>query len=430
MTAQRFLTYLGIGLLVMAPGVVIRLTGLDLGAPAGIGIFGVAMLAAGFLLTAGSESAERHVTQGLAIAILALITVLPEYSVDIYLAFQAGRDPSGGYAALAAANMTGANRMLIGLAWPLVVLLSWNRTGERGVRLRDSNVVEIAFLALATLYSGVIVLKRSISVLDLVVLFAIFGAYIWRVSRAPEEKGDEAEETGVTVFISRLAHRWQHVVIVAFAVVAAAVILAVAEPFAESIIATGQVLGIDKFLLIQWLAPLASEAPAVIVAALLAWRARSSPALGALVSDKINQWTLLVGMLPLFLSFGAGQVAALELDARQREEFLLTAAQSLFAVALLLPRRLGIGSALALLVLFLGQLGLAFVFRADEARSIQVLTWAAYVYLGLSALVVLRYRVHLAGIVRDGLLGGAGRAGTPVEPEGGGAPVARKPGPV
>lgn len=52
-----------------------------------------------------------------------------------------------------------------------------------------------------------------------------------------------------------------------------------------------------------------------------------------MVSDKINQWTLLVGMLPLAMSLGAGGLTALPLDARQHEEFLLTAAQSLWSRA-------------------------------------------------------------------------------------------------
>jgi cation:H+ antiporter len=51
-------------------------------------------------------------------------------------------------------------------------------------------------------------------------------------------------------------------------IVAAIVILASAEPFAESMVASGRLIGIDEFLLIQWLAPLASEAPAVTIAVL------------------------------------------------------------------------------------------------------------------------------------------------------------------
>lgn len=67
-----------------------------------------------------------------------------------------------------------------------------------------------------------------------------------------------------------------------------------------------------------------------------------------MISDKINQWTLLVGMLPLAMSVGAGALTSLPLDARQHEEFFLTAAQSLFGVALLLRLRLSVLSQLCL----------------------------------------------------------------------------------
>ena len=60
----------------------------------------------------------------------------------------------------------------------------------------------------------------------------------------------------------------------------------------------GEALGIDEFLLVQWLAPLASEAPELLVAGLYAWRLNTNAALGTLVSSKVNQWTLLVGTLP------------------------------------------------------------------------------------------------------------------------------------
>ncbi|MCE9561338.1 MAG: MgtC/SapB family protein [Planctomycetes bacterium] len=46
--------------------------------------------------------------------------------------------------------MTGANRLLIGLAWPLVVLLGWLRTRRRVVPLPWANSPEVAFLGVAT----------------------------------------------------------------------------------------------------------------------------------------------------------------------------------------------------------------------------------------------------------------------------------------
>jgi len=71
----------------------------------------------------------------------------------------------------------------------------------------------------------------------------------------------------------------------------------VAEPFAESLIGAGTALGVNKFLLIQnWVAPLAGETPEIMVAGAGAHQSPPTVALGALVSDKINQWTLLVGL--------------------------------------------------------------------------------------------------------------------------------------
>ncbi|MFC6388739.1 hypothetical protein ACFQDP_05180 [Methylorubrum zatmanii] len=204
----------------------------------------------------------------------------------------------------------------------------------------------------------------------------------------------------------------------ALTLVACVIILASAEPFAEAMVHSGRLLGLNEFLLIQWLAPLASEAPAVTIAVLFVVAGRAANGLGALVSDKINQWTLLVGMLPLAMSLGAGAVAALPLDARQAEEFFLTAAQSLFALALLLRLRLGLGSAVALVGLFGVQVGLAFIYRNDEARTVTTLTMLAWIYLGLAAILFLVNGRRMLDLLRAGLLERRmGKVGAPVRPE-------------
>jgi cation:H+ antiporter len=167
--------------------------------------------------------------------------------------------------------------------------------------------------------------------------------------------------------------------VAALALVSAVAILLVAKPFATSLVATGVSVGIDEFLLVQWLAPLASEAPEFVVVALFAWRGASTAALGTLVSSKINQWTLLVAMLPLVYSIGLGEPASLPLDARQQDEVLLTAAQSLFAVALLLNLRLSLIGAGTLFGLFIVQMLLP-----DTRGTITI------VYFVLTAVVLLR----------------------------------------
>ena len=365
-------------------------------------LFGAALLGAGFLLSWGAEAAEKHVSQGLVVAALALVTVLPEYAVDVYYAFEAGRAPGSDYVRFAAANMTGANRLLVGVAWPLVVALAWWRRRKHagavgsGIELEPHNAVEIGFLALASAYAFVIVLRNRITLLDTLVLLVIFGLYVWRTSKQPKgDDEDKDEEPGPAAALAALPKARQFAVMGALTAVAAAIILAMAEPFAEALVAAGRSLGIDQFLLIQWLAPLASEAPTVTVAVLLVLAGRATSGLVAMVSDKINQWTLLVGMLPLAISAGAWAPSGLPLDARQHEEFFLTAAQSLFALSLLLPLRLGLKSAAALLGLFVLQVSLAFVFRDDEARTVASLTALAWVYLVLAAVLAFHHRRRL-----------------------------------
>jgi hypothetical protein len=56
---------------------------------------------------------------------------------------------------------------------------------------------------------------------------------------------------------------------------------------------------------VQWLAPLASEAPECIITSLFAWRLLGVAGLGALVSSKVNQWTLLVGTIPLVFNLAS-----------------------------------------------------------------------------------------------------------------------------
>lgn len=385
----------------MIPALALRIEGWRPNAVFDIAVFGAAILAAGFLLSWGAEAAEKYVSQGLILAAVALVTVLPEYAVDIYYAFQAGRSPQDGYVAFAAANMTGANRLLIGLAWPAMVLLHWWKNRKSGVDLAPVNAIEIVALAVSSAYAFLIVWKNTISAWDSAVLIGVFAVYLWRVSRLPKATDDdEDEEPGPGAVIAQMPARQRWAVMIGMTVAAAGVILAVAEPFAESMIDGGRALGIDQFLLIQWLAPIASEAPAVVIAALFVLAGRAAAGLVAMVSDKINQWTLLVGMLPLAMSIGAGQLTVMPLDARQHEEFFLTAAQSLFGLALLLRLRLSMAAALALMSLFVIQFGVAFALRGDEAREIAALTGIAWGYLALAALLTLLNWRAIGGLAR------------------------------
>ena len=134
----------------------------------------------------------------------------------------------------------------------------------------------------------------------------VFAAYAVLASR---EEATEPDLVGPAATIGALDVPTRRLSILGLFVFAGGTIATAAEPFAEGLVHTGQNLGIDEFLLVQWLAPLASEAPEFLIAALLALRGKAGAAMGLLLSAKLNQWTLLVGSLPLAFSVGAGQLA-------------------------------------------------------------------------------------------------------------------------
>ena len=418
-TFRAFLFWLALAVLGTLPAMWLKLTGSSLGPSLDAALFGAAILAAGFMLSWGAESAEGQISSGLIVAALALVTVLPEYAVDIYYAFRAGQQPASNYIHYAAANMTGANRLLIGVAWPLLVILAWWKTRARAIPLAPVNWTEIAFLLLPNLYAFVILLRDRIGILDAAVLIGIYAIYVRRVTRHPkpaedeEDDDEETEEPGLAAAIERLPVGQQYALMATLTIVAALVIFFSAERFAEAIVATGHSLGMNEFLLIQWVAPLASEAPTVTVAVLFVLSLRPSSGLAMLISDKINQWTLLVGMLPLAMSVGAGSLTALPLDARQHEEFFLTAAQSLFAIALLLRLRLSLAGALGLFALFTLQVTLAFTYRENEPTTIATLTSVGWGYIVLT----LAIGVFNLGRIRQLLSAGLfGRVECPMRP--------------
>jgi cation:H+ antiporter len=404
---RQLIPILGATALTM-PAIVTRLSGAAPPEWLAAVVFGLGVVGAAFLLAWGAEALQLDISQGLALALLALIAVLPEYAVDFTFALKAGEDPDK-YAPLALANMTGGNRLLIGVGWSLVVLLAaWRITRvarsqgyegplETDVTLDRPHAIEIAFLAVASVYSLTLPLKSTLSPVDSVLLVGLFVWYAVRISRAPAE---EPHLVGPAELIGRLPTAARRAVVALMLFASAAVILISAEPFADSLVKTGEQFGIDTFLLVQWVAPLASEAPELLVAGLFAWRLNTNAGLGALVSSKVNQWTLLVGTLPLVFSISAGALSGLPIDALQREELFLTAAQSIFAVAVLTNRSISVREALALMGLFVTQFVLGGVLpdglRAVERIGIGIL------YLVLAAIVMFQQRRYVGPLVRDG----------------------------
>ncbi len=416
------------------PGLLVRFLHPDMPHPLEAFILGLAIVGSAFLLSWAAETSQLDISAGLAIAILALIAVLPEYAVDFVFAWKGGASfeatgpaclamgaGSESPCSLALANMTGANRLLIGIGWSLVVFIAFYRVRKKnlvtegqtwaGVRLDRQHSIELAYLAAATIYSLLLPLKHSVTLFDAAVLVTIFVLYTIRVSRAPAE---EPHLVGPARYIGGLPVAKRRLAVVGMMLFAGAVILACAEPFAEALVASGKSIGISEFVLVQWLAPLASEAPELLVAGLFAWRLNTNAALGTLVSSKVNQWTLLVGTLPLVFAISSGGLHGLPIDAVQREELFLTAAQSFFAIAILLNLSMSLREAGFLFGLFWIQFVLGAVVPEEMHAVERIGVGIVYMVLGLWLLV--GHRDRLRGLFHDGFRAPFSELNEPGEP--------------
>ena len=379
-------------------------------------IAGVAILGAAFLLAWAAETAEKDVPSAFAIAVLAVLAVAPEYAVDALYAWQAGAGSSQA-ANLAVANMTGANRILIGLGWAGIALFTIYRAKHAGdaavehrsgflaevVTLDREIALEIAFLLAATVYAFFVPLGGGIGPVDTLLLVGLYAFYIAIIIRGDVEESEE--HIGVPAYFQEYPKMRRIAVVLFGFAFSGAIIFTGVHPFATGLEQLGLQYGIPEFFMIQWLAPLASESPELIVVAYLVNKARSTAGFNALISSKLNQWTLLIGTLAVVYSISAGQIGTLSFDQKQAAEIWITAAQSLFAIAILANFEISAREAVALLVLFVSQVGAEFyviqTYAEPTSTNISILILYAYtaVYIALGVALFVKRRESFRELV-------------------------------
>ena len=160
------------------------------------------MLASAFLVAWAAEAAQFLISQGLALAILAWVQTLPEFAVEAVIAWEAGKDgvqcfvtspPAGCHSHLAIANFTGAIRLLVGLAWPMIFFVAafFGRKDRKflaPIELENEHAVEVLTTVPPLIYFGWIWHKGSIDLIDAAVLIAMYGVYLAILWRLPPRR--------------------------------------------------------------------------------------------------------------------------------------------------------------------------------------------------------------------------------------------------
>src|SRR3954449_7693520 len=110
-----------------------------------------AILFSAMLIAWAAESAQFFIAQGFALAILAWLQTLPEFSLEAVLAWKQ-------QVPLLLANLTGALRLLTGLGWPMIYVTAayFHRrrhgTPLNGIKLDRAHSVEVIGLFVPLIY--------------------------------------------------------------------------------------------------------------------------------------------------------------------------------------------------------------------------------------------------------------------------------------
>lgn len=348
------------------------------------------ILISSIVIAWGAESAQFFVAQGFALAILAWMQTLPEFAVEAVLAWRQQSD-------LLLANLTGAVRLLTGLAWPMIYITAAvvhrRHTGQAMGRilLDRSQSVEVIALFLPLLYAAFIWFKASLHLFDAIPLVGFYAAYLIVLSKLPPQHKEGIEDLErVPRAIVTASRGKRNFAIAACFILGGGLIYFTAEPFLGSLVAVATAVGIPIFVVIQWLAPVISEFPELLSTFYFARQEEKAPmALMNIASSNMNQWTLLLAMLPVVLSMSRHAVSAIIFSPEQQAELLLTIAQSVVGLVFLINMAFEWWEASAMLVLFLLQLALPPFFGED------VKNWLAYAFLawaGGSLLLMLTRR--------------------------------------
>jgi cation:H+ antiporter len=316
-----------------------------------------AVIVSALIISWAAEAAEFSISQGLAVAIVALLQVVPEFMVEAVIAWRKDID-------LMMANFTGSNRLLMGVGWPLIFITadvySRMRRGKKidFIELRPENIVEVLALFISSLYFIVVLAKRDLQIYDGIFLGGVFVFYMFILRVLPEEEEEKKEDLLAMPrkLVSIEDGKRRGLILLTLFVVGGATMWAVANPFLDSMKEVSAVFGISAFVFVQWVAPFLSEFPEKVTAFYWARTIRLAPmALLNMVSSKVNQWTLLVSMIPIVYSFSMGRVATIPLDLHHREEILLSMMMTFYGCATLAKLKFTRGDAIVLFVLWLSQ---------------------------------------------------------------------------
>lgn len=337
-----------------------------------------------FLVSWAAESASMIISQGLALAILSWIQMLPELSVEATVAYTASYESEK--ISMIASNFTGSIRMLAGLAIPLIFLVRafllkhYTKVFQYKLPLLKLHSISILGNLIPVMIFFVVLLRKRIYLIDAVILITVYLLYLWFLRKTPPME-ESIEEAGfIPQQISKIKPLTVRYTIILLLLISSGIIFyKFTPPFINISERTALKIGLSSFLFLQYLAPFLTEFEEMLTIFYWAKGENKAPVgLLNLLNANISQWTLLPAVIPIAFFLGGGETY-ITLTSTQCSEIALTMSQTLLLIVILLKNYVTFFDTFLLLFMWLGQ----FVFV--DFRNIFTL---AYLILAIGMIVI------------------------------------------
>ena len=219
--------------------------------------------------------------------------------------------------------------------------------------MKIDNKLELIVLglgAISMIFASIINFQPILISFILIIIYLI---YLFITSK---QESEESEFVGISAYLANLPKITRITTNISLIIFSAFTIFMVSHPFVESLIHIGGKLGIDEYYLIQWLAPLASESPEIIIASLFAMKGRSLESISIILSSQANQMSLLIGSMGVIFSYATSSIISFPLNNAQGIEFLLTAAFAFLQISMILWGKFKLQMPIFFLIIFFVQL--------------------------------------------------------------------------
>ncbi len=252
-------------------------------------LFLIIVFAASMLSHGAEMIAEKYGPNFAGSIILAFVTTLPEYMFVFWASVKGAYD-------VALGSAVGAATMLVTLGYGMVILTATTRVSRKPVKvikLSRATRIDAIYLAATAVVAYILAyIGDGFSLVDGLILFAIFFAYVGHLALAAREFGKKHRVR---------IPRERFIKGITYLILGGIITITVSERFVEAMISLARSFGISPVTIAIVVGPIASELPEKLTAFLTVMRNAKLAEISVanFIGSKVNHNSVLLGTMPI-----------------------------------------------------------------------------------------------------------------------------------